>query len=655
MDAYPDAYIIHNLPLVLLSGIANGDPVEGTESLDYPSLHARGTAIESDFSLLTDSLAENLRDAFLNHDASNAPWRPDTESGRPSGIPLKIKTIGRASTSLVSFQKIFNVIFFHTNAAWNQSYCLPPRKAEFPSQEDFSSASIVPVVHSPISPLTPGSATFPDGILTPLWVFKHQSLVPAATINVFPLTADPSMSTLKDNQLKIELRDLKETWAASGYRSRFLVILVAESGISSQDLEDRFANIRRATNLDPRSLYLLYPDLSPVEVQDFVRSFLLSVQASLVDYYRDLSKHARRKRNRGTIPPPTVPPTQGTSQTLSMQGWNVRYEFKLGVLAEFRQEMEAAQRNFEAAYETLFGQEVFESIAGWSPRFNEARLLGDVLAIRIIRCLLWASQPTTAVRFWLSHKHNTGDIVSRRGKGTKNYGWEAWNARWSTVMAQLITHAGLPAFSSDYLQNPARLYNSIFHPPEKSFSNDETLLPWEYLHHQGYWLDQSARHTVRRRQLAEQIPEEHRVPTDQAPASQAVALSQFYDTYLVSEPSLEAQNLEGSSSSHDVLIVDTLKAALQYFAARDQTRKVESLSLEIAQSNINAKRWKEAYDILKPLWPRLTWRKCCWWDLMAEFAWTLRSCALELHDSETLVWIHWELLSHGAIYLSSIV
>ncbi|EED20258.1 conserved hypothetical protein [Talaromyces stipitatus ATCC 10500] len=617
MDAYPNDYIVHNLPLILLSGIAHDEAASRPE---YPSLQQRGTAIESDFPLLTGPLVDILRSAFIDHDASEAAWRPPTDTGKFNGSPLRIKTIGR-------------------------SYRLPPQKAEFPSDADFSSSSVVPVVHSPISPLTPGSPTFPDGILTPLWMLKHQDLVPAATINVFPLTSDPSMSTLRDNQLKIELRDLKESWAASGYRSRFVVILVAEDGISSQDIEDRLANIRRATNLDPRSLHVLNADLSPVEVKDFVRSFLSSIQASLVDYYRDLSKHARRKRNRGTIPPPTVPPTQGTSQTLSTQGWNVRYEFKLGVFAEFRQEMEAAQRNFEAAYETLFGQEVFESIAGWSPRFNEARLLGDVLAIRIIRCLLWTSQPTAAVRFWLNHKSNTEDIVNRRGKGTKNYGWEAWVARWSMVMAQLISRAELPAFSAEFLQNPARLYDSIFHPPEKGTSSDGNLLPWEYLHHQGYWLDRSARHTVRRRQLAEQIPEEHRVAIDQVPASQAVAQSQFYDTYLAPEPAVEAPNPEGSGFDHNTLILQTLKAALQHFAARDQVRKVESLSLEIAQFHIIAKQWQEAYDILKPLWPHLTWRKGHWWDLMGEFAWALRSCALELHDIDTLFWVHWELLS----------
>lgn len=193
------------------------------------------------------------------------------------------------------------------------------------------------------------------------------------------------MSSLRDNQLKIEINTLKKDWEASGYKTRFIVVLVTEVGEGGGylgDNDERVASIRRATNLDPRSLFVIPSDFTPVELRDFARSLLSSLQPSVVEYYRDLSKHARRKRNRGSIPPPTAPPTSGTSQTLSLQGWNVRYEFKLGIFAEFRQEMDAACRNYESAYDTLFGQEVFETIAGWNPRFNEARMLADVLAQR---------------------------------------------------------------------------------------------------------------------------------------------------------------------------------------------------------------------------------------------------------------------------------
>lgn len=497
--------------------------------------------------------------------------------------------------------------------------------------------------------MTPSSPVFPDGLLTPLWVTKHQNLIPAVAINFFSFTSDPNLSTLRDNQLKIEINTLKKEWASSGYKTRVVVVLLSEVGESSYvvDTDERVASIRKATNLDPRSVYVLPSDLTPLETREFSRSLLSSLQPSIVEYYRDLSKHARRKRNRGSIPPPTAPPTTGTSQTLSLQGWNARYEFKLGIFAEFRQEMDAACRNYENAYETLFGQEVFETIAGWDPRFNEARLLSDVLALRVLRCLLWNGQTTVAVRSWLAHKQRTQTIVNRQGKGTKNYGWEAWEARWSMVMAQLIRRAEIPALALSPPIVDMSFTGGIFIPPERTVPEGERIMPWELLHHEGYWLHRSAKHSIRRQLLAEQIPEEDRVPPGQSPASQIASKTHLYDTYLAPEPHAEAGQPGQPGFDHCSLIVDTLKSAIEEFTKRGQTRKVEHISLEMANEYMHTGSWSNAMKILRPLWPQLSWRSAGWWELMEESAWALRECAIHLQDSETLLRVHWELLNHG--------
>lgn len=541
-----------------------------------------------------------------------------------------------------------------------KSYRLPPRKADPPPASpptspparqghDISHASSL-ILHSPISPLTPTSPTFPDGLLTPLWVTKHQNLVPAAVINFFPFCLDHNMSSLRDNQLKIEINGLKKEWSSSGYKTRFIVVLLSEEPHSGYigDADDRVASIRRATNLDPKSIFLLPSDATPMELKEFARSLLSLLQPSIMEYYRDLSKHARRKRNRSTIPPPTAPPTSGTSQTLSLQGWNVRYEFKMGIFAEFRHEMDAALRNYESAYETLFGQEVFENIAGWNPRFNHARLLADAIAIRIIRCLLWSGQTTAAVRSWVSHRDHCQAIINRRGKGTRNYGWEAWEARWSMVMAQLIKQARIPCFTSvGITQDQFNNQFSIFVPREKNGPHADAVTPWEQLHHEGYWLYRSAKHSMYRRNLAEQIPDEDRIPPGQSPASQIASKSYLYDSYLAPETHMEAPQAGSIGFDHSSLIVDTLKAALEEFAKRNQIRKMESITLEMAEEYMRNSSWTEAYDILQPLWPTLTWRRSGWWQLMARFGWALRECALQLHDSERVLRVDWELIHGG--------
>ena len=531
-----------------------------------------------------------------------------------------------------------------------KSFVLPPRKADPPppspsspvaEDEVYSDSSLV--LHSPISPLSPGSPTFPDGLLTPLWVTKHQELVPAAVINFFAFTLDRNLSSLYDNKLKTEINTLKRQWASSGYRTRFLVVLLSGNGEHpyAGDVDDRIASIRRATNLDQRAIFFLPSDVTSLELRDFTESLLSLLQPSVVEYYRDLSKHARRKRNRSSIPPPTLPPTTGTSRILSSQDWNVRYEYKLGIFAEFRQEMEAACRNYETAYYILFGQEVFENIAGWSPRFNDARLLADTLAIRVIRCLLWGMQTTAAVRMWTTHRAYTMDIVNRRGKGTKNYGWEAWEARWSTVMAQQIRRAEVPGISQ-----------SIFISTLSAHPAWDPVYPWEQLHHEGYWLCRSAQHTKLRRCLAEQIPEGDRTPLGQSPASQIASRSYLYDTYLVPDMDVEAPLPGKVGFDHSRLILDTLHEALEQFSKHQQTRKVEWLSLEIAEEYMRTGSWAEAYGILLPRWSTLSWRHSGWWQLMERFAWALRECAVRVKESETIIQVHWELLNKGKTSLS---
>lgn len=506
------------------------------------------------------------------------------------------------------------------------------------------------VLHSPISPLTPSSPTFPDGLLTPLWVTKHQSLVPAAVINFFPFCLDPNMSSLRDNQLKIEINGLKQEWVASGYKTRFIVVLLSEEGEGdyARDADDRVASIRRATNLDQKSIFLIPPDATASELKEFSGSLLSLLQPSLMEYYRDLSKHARRKRNRSTIPPPTAPPTSGTSQTLSLQGWNVRYEFKMGIFAEFRQEIDAAIRNYESAYDTLFGQEVFENIAGWSPRFNDTRLIADTIAIRIIRCLLQMGQTTAAVRSWVRHRTRSQDIINRRGKGTRNYGWEAWEARWSTVMAQLIRQARIPYFTSVGIsQDQFNEQYSIFVPREKTTHPGDIIKPWEQLHHEGYWLYRSAKHSMQRRLLAEQIPAEDRIPPGQSPASQIASKAYLYDTYLAPETHIEAPQAGSTGFDHSNVILKALNAALEEFSKRDQVRMTERLRLEIAEEYMRIGSWAEAFNVLQPQWATLSWRQAGWWSLMERFGWALRECALQVQDSETILRVDCELLNRG--------
>jgi len=477
--------------------------------------------------------------------------------------------------------------------------------------------------------------------------------VPSAFISFFDFKTDPVTNSLHDNQLKTEINKIKVQIQRSEYRTRFAVVLLSDKTIlEAPDIEERLANIRRTTGLDPKnSLFFLPPNTSQVEIRAFVTSVLSTLQPMCIEYYRDLTKHSRRKKGRGTIPPPTAPPTRGTSQTLSYPGWGVRYDFKLGVFAEFRQEMDAAQRHYNVALEALFGSEgLFETTASWSPRWDEIRLLADIVAIRHIRCQLWNNATTSAAQTWLKYKIRLRDVLDRRGKGTSNYGWEAWESRWAQVMAQIIQKAELTSFriSQPDVDPLGDGINAIYAPPEKQVPIGERLPPWELLHHAGYWLKLAAEHAKRRYFLAREMPEDDRTPPGMSPATRVSNRNQIYDYYMVPHPheELPLPGVDGGFE-HWNDISTKLHAAVAEFQARGQHRKVDQLRIDVARTLLHAKRFDDAFEVLRPLWQTMTWRREGWWSPASEVLWALHECALRVADRETYLATEWELYSQG--------
>ncbi|CAD6447633.1 102290b1-78cb-4f6d-9bf2-c219cdeaf64d [Sclerotinia trifoliorum] len=608
MDGYATAWVAHNLPLLVVSGLG-ADP-----SPTNARLKEGGVLITSDIAPLQSEDAKYILKYFKTNDAENLPWNGSEHSEKNK---FKVKVIGR-------------------------DYILPSRKAPPPTSISHSPDAGSPapnsrfILHSPLSPLTPGATLFPDGLLDTKWIDKHQDLVPSAYLSFYNFTSDPNLATLHDNQLKTDINNIKNTLNKSGYKTRLIVALLSETpGVPSSDVEERLSNIRKGTGLDSKtSLFFLPPQSSPVEIEAFVETIYFTIYPLCIEYYRDLSKHSRRKRNRGVVPPPTAPPTSGTSQTLTGQGWNVRYDFKLGVFAEFRQEMDVAVRSFESGYEALLGEEVLETIATWSPRFNEGRLIADVFAIRVLRCLLWNGHTSTAVRRWQLHRDRVRDFVDRRGKGSSTYGWQAWEARWATIMAEMIEKVGFVDFTQSK--------STIYLPLDKLTST--RTQPWENLHHPGFWYREASKHLMARRALALTIPEEDRSPPGSSPASQIASRVYTYDTYLCPQPHEENPLPGREGVDHANLIIDVLNKAIAEFQTRGQHRLVQELLFQCGKEHMRLEAWDDALRILRALWQKMTYRNEGWWVVVEEIAWTLRKAAAKVGDGGTIVAVDWELL-----------
>ncbi|SPJ84225.1 uncharacterized protein FTOL_10742 [Fusarium torulosum] len=606
MDGYPTGSLDHNVPLLVAAGL-------NSETNELPlsaELRDQSILLRSEIPPIEGKEAEVLNQYFADIDASARSWSAFEKS---ESYRFHIKTTGR-------------------------SFLLPPRRARLP--EGIEPLSEHPTLHSPFSPLSPISSLYPDGLIDAQWVKKHQDLVPSVYLCFYPLTSNSSSMTLQDNHIKSDINNLKSALLRSGYKTRLAIVLLADGEGAplslTEGIQERLENIRRGTALDPKSIFYIPSQDSKEDLKQVVDNILGVLYTSAVEYYRDLGRHARKKRSRGIAPQPTVPPTTGTSQTLSLSDWNFRYDFKSAIFAEFRQETDAALRFFEQAYEILLGQDVLDIIPSWSPRWNEARLLADIVAIRCLRCHLWMGQTTLAVRKWHLHRERIADFVDRRGRGTNNYGWQAWEARWATVMANLIERVGLPALA------PAT--GALFVPPDKSVAA-ERVSPWELLHHTGYWYRIAARHLVARRKLAHQIPEEDRNSPDTTPASAVASKAFAYDTYMCPEPYQEYP-ISGKGVNHSQLIIDCLKLATSQFQARKQGRLTTEISLECAREFANLKQWDDAVEVLLPFWEDVAFRSEGWANISEDLCLTMRRIAVGARRADLVVAADWELMSN---------
>ncbi|KAF8473879.1 Gryzun, putative trafficking through golgi-domain-containing protein [Kalaharituber pfeilii] len=622
MDAYPPSYVEHNVPLLVLSGLRS--------TTDDAAQAGAPTHIACPIPPLDTPLANTLLRCFLATNASGI-WsgKPDRSQRTRGPAPVfRIKAVGR-------------------------DYYFPPRKANppplaaptSPTPEALPSRTL----HSPLSPHSPQSPLFPDGVMTHLWLSKHQDLVPAAFISCFELfteAADSATQAQKDNELIKAINDLKRQFGTStstniagsgsptetnARRTRFAVIIISEKSVlHSPEIDERLGIIRRATGLDNNSTFFFLPSPStPIEMQAFAKNVQLRLFPSCLEYYRDLSKHCRRKR-KNPIPSPTVPPTTA-STALSDAGWGIRYEIKLGIFAEFRQEMDAAARSYETAYESLISN-IFSVTNSWSERWNEARLLVDMLTLRAVRCALWLESWTGAVRRWEYHIKKMRVLIDIKGKGTETYGFAAWMAIWNRAFAELIQAANIHIFAPVAPEASNALVPSVvtnpdmqvYAPPEKAIQLSDKVRPQEHLHHSGFYYLAAANYAADRHTRILKYAE-----------------AEPYDDYLCYPP-----NEESTKVDHYGIQIELFELAKKEFTSRGQKRMADMISHNIARLKVERAKGTDLEESLALLRELCTgYRQENWIPLLEEVLWRMVDCSKRSGDSSAQIVAELELLS----------
>ena len=94
MEAYPEGYTVHNLPLVILSGLGS-ESNHDVLAFESQELLEDGITISSESPLVTGERAEQLLQDFRKADGTERPWNGRLDRTRGELIGLKLRTVGR--------------------------------------------------------------------------------------------------------------------------------------------------------------------------------------------------------------------------------------------------------------------------------------------------------------------------------------------------------------------------------------------------------------------------------------------------------------------------------------------------------------------------------------------------------------------------------
>ncbi|BGP36865.1 hypothetical protein JCM10449v2_000767 [Rhodotorula kratochvilovae] len=589
MDAYPNEFTAHHLPLLFVAGLGTGTVQPGappagsaTPPLASPPVPAPSN---DPFAILQAALRKTL--------ASR------------KGFPLWDTSRGSANE-------------FHTVVV-DKTLRFPPLKAR-PASNASPSPSGPPALHSPISPLTPTSPLYPDGIIAPIWIRKHRELVPSVFVLVLRLhesapgsTRDPvereDEERAADADLVREIVDRRRSTLERGIKLA-VVLLCSRELLDDPALDIRLSLIRRQSGLDSRASLFVISPVPQSEVANFVQSLRAELFPAALDYYREHGRRVRRKRAR-----------QAPRGALSERGWNVRYDYKLGLFAEMRGEIEVSLKHYEDCYDALvdmFAQP--DLLVARTKRWAEAKVLADCLSVKVSKMYLYLNEPSRALAQLNRHVSRFRELSNGWQIGEDTFEFWSWLSKQYRLFGDLVAIALRAGFRLPSLRPPPtpRL------PPAGSGTQVPSpgLVPLNVLQHAGHYYHLAAVCAVTRRDRFREVMRAVEGGAGEGP-SPALAHERKVD--------------------HAELIVELFTKAYEFFKAHKAKNMTFCIANEIASAHFEAGKFDMAlkfYDRIAKSYRRDRWR-----DVLDSILERAFRAATKCEDWEAAIRTGFELLA----------
>lgn len=618
MNSYPAELLVQLAPVMFVAGLdLPSAPSTSPPSTPQPPGQTQSpppapTKIQDPFA----SLIVRLRDALQSHHKV-AIWAPERT-------------------------RAFQMILVGKDVRF------PPRKLVPPEDLAYASA------HSPLSPLTPSSPLYPDGLIAPIWIRKHTQLLPSVFVLFLRLFEAPTIHARspldppdpeherdkteeerrRDNDLSAEVAARKKTTNERGIKLT-VVLLATRRMLDDPSLDSRLTFIRRQSGLDSRAALFVLSPVSTSELNDFARSLQDALYEPALEYYTSHSKRVRRKRNRHSQsvssynPPALVSMGVANTRPLRPEGWTVRYEYKMACFAEFRGEDEVALKHYQDAYATLMI--MFGSTAILPPRtkrWAEAKVLADAINVKITKLYLYNSEHSLALSHHNSHMRRFADFSRGWGIGEETFEYWSWMARQHRVLAELLEQGSNSSLTFPTNSPPSLTagVTSAGTPVELDAVRAFGLNPSHALQHPGHYYYMAARCTEARRE---------RFLANEEAISQGTSAAPGY----ANEKKVD----------HLSLILELYTKSYEVFKKHSSATSQGRLTLWIAYRIAHTYYESEKFDVAVRFFERIakTYRREKWKHMLRPLLSTWYACAQKLSDVELMATLLVEMIGYA--------
>jgi trafficking protein particle complex subunit 11 len=304
MNSYPAELLVQLAPVMFVAGLTprtsqtTQSPLTPTEPTPPPTeagqpneqLQTAGnTSRRRDTVDQFDSLARRLRDV-LTTQRKPAIWEPEVSRKSKSFHVVFVDEVCSFSSKLCALHIVDMMICV-------KIVQFPPRKVPVPRSTADTASSQSP--RSPLSPSHPSSPLFPDGLIAPIWIRKHTTLVPSVFVLFLRLFENPiPLSTPRsplepqhperqreleerekedrkhDEKLSQKIADRKKSTNERNMKLT-VVLLASRHMLDDPALDARLTFIRRSSGLDSRAALFVLSPVSQAELSEFVKRYVV--------------------------------------------------------------------------------------------------------------------------------------------------------------------------------------------------------------------------------------------------------------------------------------------------------------------------------------------------------------------------------------------